>query len=136
MSGVPGPEQADPRLSAIEYHVARRIRLRRLQTGLTLMQVAERLRMSHQQVHKYETGSSRITAGQLGRLAEALRIDIAFFFQGIAPMPVRPELQEARQRLVELTDIVVRIADPLHRDTIVQLVKTLADGEDTGAEAT
>ena len=136
MSGAHRPDLADTRLLALELHVARRIRLRRQQTGLTLMQVAERLGMSHQQVHKYETGSSRITAGQLGRLAEALNTDIAFFFQGLAPMPLQPEQQEARRRLLELTDIVARIADPQYRDTIVQLVKTLADGEDTGAGAT
>lgn len=69
MSGAHRPDLADTRLLALELHVARRIRLRRQQTGLTVMQVAERLGMSHQQVHKCETGSSRITAGQLGRLA-------------------------------------------------------------------
>src|SRR4051794_32727379 len=59
------PQEAD-------RHVARRMRERRIMLGLTQQQVAELVGITYQQVHKYEAGGNRVSAGRLYRIAQAL----------------------------------------------------------------
>ena len=66
----------------VTAHVAKRIRTRRLEVGMTQQQAAGLLGISFQQLQKYEHGANRITAGRLFQLAEALDTNIAYFFDG------------------------------------------------------
>ena len=50
-----------------------------------MQQVADRLGTTAQQVHKYETGVNRLSAGRLHQLAEALEVGIGHFFAGLKP---------------------------------------------------
>ena len=52
----------------------RRIRARRLQLGLSQKALGDALGLSYQQVQKYEKGLSRIGAGRLQQIAEALNV--------------------------------------------------------------
>ncbi len=69
----------------VTAHVAKRIRTRRLEVGMTQQQAASILGISFQQLQKYEHGANRITAGRLFQLADALDTDIAYFFDGCDP---------------------------------------------------
>ena len=51
----------------VDRHVGRRIRERRTMLGLTQQQLAERIGVTYQQAHKYETGDNRVSAGRLYR---------------------------------------------------------------------
>lgn len=64
----------------IDKLVAKRIRTRRMDKGLTQQVLAERVGVASQQIHKYESGISRITAGRLLQLAEALGFSVLDFF--------------------------------------------------------
>lgn len=68
----------------IDKLVAKRIRTYRLDRGLTQQTLAEEVGVASQQIHKYESGISRISAGRLLQIAEALELSVhAFFdFQG------------------------------------------------------
>jgi transcriptional regulator with XRE-family HTH domain len=48
---------------------------------MSQQQLAAALGLSFQQVQKYETGTNRIGAGRLQRLAEILEVPIGFFFE-------------------------------------------------------
>ncbi|CAN5216265.1 helix-turn-helix domain-containing protein [soil metagenome] len=64
----------------IDAYVGARIQARRQALGLTLSAVAEALGISFQQLRKYETGTNRLSASRLHRLAEALNTSVAAFF--------------------------------------------------------
>ena len=56
----------------IDRHVGERLRRRRRLMGLTQKELAERVGIRFQQIHKYETGINRMTASRLYELARAL----------------------------------------------------------------
>jgi transcriptional regulator with XRE-family HTH domain len=67
----------------IDQHVGRRIRLLRLQRGWSQQELADRLGISYQQLHKYENGSNSISAGRMADVAAQLRCNPAVFFAGL-----------------------------------------------------
>ena len=69
-----------PRADALDALVGKRVRERRLALGLTVQELAAALGVPYQQLHKYETGANRLSAGRLFLLAEALRVEVAHFF--------------------------------------------------------
>ena len=57
-----------------------RIRARRLLLGLSQEALAQTLRLSPQQIHKYEKGQSDIPSSRLEELSKALQAPIGYFF--------------------------------------------------------
>jgi transcriptional regulator with XRE-family HTH domain len=68
---------------AIDAHVGRQLKARRLQLRLKQGDLAEALHVSIQQVHKYETAKSGLPVEKLLRLSQALGVPPAYFFDGI-----------------------------------------------------
>lgn len=64
----------------VDVHVGKRIRHRRWLVGVTQQQLAEKVGIKFQQIQKYETGANRVSASRLWDIAEALEVDIGFFF--------------------------------------------------------
>lgn len=74
----------------VDAHFGDRIRSRMKALGLTLADVAAVADLRFRQLHKYECGLQRISAGVLYRIALALEIDVAYFFEGLtATAPAR-----------------------------------------------
>lgn len=67
----------------IDRHVGERLRRRRRLMGLTQKELAERVGIRFQQIHKYETGINRMTASRLYELAQALGAPVEHFYEGI-----------------------------------------------------
>src|SRR4051812_20241014 len=75
----------------VDRHVGARISERRAMLGLTQRQVAGLLGVTCHQLHKYEIGFNRVSAGRLHRIAEALGVGPAYFFEDLgAERPPRP----------------------------------------------
>jgi transcriptional regulator with XRE-family HTH domain len=70
--------------SDADWHVCQRMRERRAELGLAQQQMAELIGVTYQQVHKYETGLSRMSAGRLYQIAQAMGVKISYFFEGVA----------------------------------------------------
>jgi transcriptional regulator with XRE-family HTH domain len=70
-------------ISAIDRHITKRIRVAREAMGLSQKALAEKLGIAFQQVHKYEAGTNRISAGRLYEASRALRKPVTFFFEGL-----------------------------------------------------
>ena len=76
----------DPhKLEAIDVHIGSRIRARRRLLGMNQSELARRIGVTFQQVHKYETGQSSITAARLYTVASALGVTFDYFYDD---MPV------------------------------------------------
>ncbi|MFC6638802.1 helix-turn-helix domain-containing protein [Sulfitobacter sp. JBTF-M27] len=67
----------------VDVHVGQRIRQRRWLTGMTQQRLAELVGIKFQQIQKYETGANRVSASRLWDIAEALGVDVSFFFEGL-----------------------------------------------------
>ncbi len=76
-------KQAPRSPNAIDRHIASRLRLRRLEAGMTQKELAEALGISFQQVQKYENGTNRISARALYQVSIALVVPVQYFFEGL-----------------------------------------------------
>ncbi len=71
--------------SPVEVHIGTRLRLRRQALSMTQADLAEALGISFQQVQKYESAGSRISASRLYQVARVLDVPPGFFFAGLEP---------------------------------------------------
>ena len=74
------PKRPEAHRTDVDRHVSRRIRERRTVLGITQQHLGERIGVTFQQIHNYETGISRVSAGILGRIAEALGVEVGHFY--------------------------------------------------------
>ena len=70
--------------NAIDRHVASRLRLRRLEAGLSQTVLADTLGVTFRQLQKYEGATNRISAGALYQLALTLDVPVQYFFDGLS----------------------------------------------------
>jgi transcriptional regulator with XRE-family HTH domain len=66
----------------VDRHIGTRIRMRRLQLGMTQGELGEALGVSFQQVQKYEKGLNRVGGSNLAAIADKLGVAVGFFYQG------------------------------------------------------
>jgi transcriptional regulator with XRE-family HTH domain len=77
------PTKLNPRSAGnADIEMGRRIGLRRVEIGLSQSELGEKLGVSFQQVQKYEKGVNRVGASRLQLIAEALGVDVTFFYEG------------------------------------------------------
>jgi len=58
---------------------------------MTQQQLAEAVGIKFQQIQKYETGANRVSASRLWDIADALDVEISFFFEGIGKEEEMPK---------------------------------------------
>jgi len=75
----------------IDLHLGKRLRRRRRLLGLTQQQLAVAVGIRFQQIQKYECGANRISASRLWQLAEALEVQVSYFYDGLAEAQARAE---------------------------------------------
>lgn len=78
----------------VDVHVGQRVRQRRWMVGMTQQQLGDRVGIKFQQIQKYETGANRISASRMWDIANALSVQVSFFFEGLDGQV--PESEEAR----------------------------------------
>ncbi|MCB1993811.1 MAG: helix-turn-helix transcriptional regulator, partial [Geminicoccaceae bacterium] len=82
---------------------------------------------------KYETGINRISAGRLYQIAQALGVDIGYFFDDLDPdkqsRPKSTEMMPQQRMLLELARNFAAIGNRKHQDAICNLARVLASGE-------
>lgn len=126
----------------IDVHVGLQVRLRRKELKISQEKLAETLGLTFQQVQKYERGANRISASKLYEIARTLRVPIGWFFEGLTdPSTGRdPELDTfgptyahdflMTQEGVDLANLFPRIGQKRVRRRLVDLVRSLAEGEE------
>lgn len=50
---------------------------------MTQQQLAQCVGIKFQQIQKYETGANRVSASRLWDIADALDVEVSFFFEGV-----------------------------------------------------
>ena len=69
-------------IDPLDRMIGARIRMRRAQLGLTQTQLGEHLKVSFQQVQKYEKGINRVAASRIAAIAVFLKVSNTYFFSG------------------------------------------------------
>jgi transcriptional regulator with XRE-family HTH domain len=125
-SGSPGPGRS--RAQDIDRHVGARMRERRIMLGLTQQQMAELIGVTYQQAHKYEKGINRVAAGRLYHIAQALGVDVSYFFEGLNSDKAFKATPQQRM-LLELARNFIGIPTRKHQEAICSLARALSDPE-------
>jgi transcriptional regulator with XRE-family HTH domain len=116
--------------TAADREIGRRLKIRRLDLGISQTAVADALGLTFQQVQKYEKGANRISAGRLQQLAEILDVSIAYFYDekiaGTKKHQTAFALLETAYSL-RLMRAFIRIKDRRIQLRTVELVEGIAD---------
>jgi transcriptional regulator with XRE-family HTH domain len=119
------------RAQDIDRYVGARMRERRIMLGLTQQQMAELIGVTYQQAHKYEKGVNRISAGRLYQTAQALGVDVGYFFGGLAGGGSGPEgeprLTSQQRLLLELARSFTSMPSRRHQEALCGLARALAN---------
>jgi DNA-binding Xre family transcriptional regulator len=81
MKQVKRNKPAPRRPTAIDAYIGAQIRKRRLALKIHLPQLAKALRVTKQQVQKYETCQNRVTAARLYEICKVLNVRITSMFK-------------------------------------------------------
>src|SRR5215218_10868512 len=103
-----------------DRHVGARLRERRVALGLTQQQMAELIGVTYQQAHKYEKGTNRISAGRLFRIAQALDVEVGFFFDGMGTERVA-EPNDRQRAMLDLARSFAHLPTRRHQQVICDL---------------
>lgn len=128
----------------IDIYVGGRMRLRRIQLGLSQSALASKIGVSFQAVQKYESGDIRISASRLYDVAQVLEVSPAFFFEGypdgiVAKNIAQDSLSASetfdRREVMSLIRGYYGIRDPQLKADVLRLISKLGDrsGDETAA---
>ncbi len=102
--------------NSVDQAVGANIQKLRIAKNLTLAELAVRLGISHQQLHKYEHGSNRACASMVYGLSRALDVPVISLFHGVESIDdfetLAAELATARNRckdIVNSTSCLLRL---------------------------
>lgn len=134
-AGAPGGNPAW--LRALDLHLGRRVREQRTIAGLTQAGLAARIGVTYQQLHKYEVGLNRMSAGTLFALGTVLGQPVNWFYEGF-DADVPSHLPRRGRMLLELSRSTALIVDTRELRVLGLLARLLArrgsggsDGEGT-----
>jgi transcriptional regulator with XRE-family HTH domain len=133
---------SEPRTpNVVDLHVGGRVRMRRKMLGLSQEALADALKLTFQQVQKYERGANRVSASKLYEIAKTLQVPVSYFFDGLAD-PMTNDVDEvgaAAERVVteflntpeglELAEIFPKIGRGRVRRQVLDLVRAMAEDE-------
>jgi transcriptional regulator with XRE-family HTH domain len=124
-------EIGEKRPHPVDRHVGARLRLRRMQKGLSQSALANAIGVTFQAVQKYESGDIRVSASRLYEIARFLETDIGFFFaedgaDSPACVPLADELDG--RRTLQLVRAFHAIPDAQLQSDVLRLVSRLAGG--------
>jgi transcriptional regulator with XRE-family HTH domain len=102
--------------------VGARIRARRVSLGLSQQQLAAKVGVTYQQLHKYEHGINRVSASRLQDIAQALGITVGSLFENVG-CPVLPPT-EGRRLALETSRLMQEMPE-WARQSVAALAKTL-----------
>lgn len=118
-----------------DIQVGARLRVRRIELGLSQTDLGGQVGITFQQIQKYEKGVNRIGASRLLAIAGVLHVPVAYFF------PEEPDDEDAQPGPTEVLELLrapgaldllrdfARIRDPAARKALVAMAKALATGQ-------
>ena len=123
----------------LDLHIGGRLREIRVRAGRNQQELGQQLGISFQQIQKYESGTNRISASVLFRLAQIFDVPPSYFYEGISAamtnIPPAVQLERNDDRVQEfartaegtlLLDAYLRLDDPAIRKRVLALIRSMA----------
>jgi transcriptional regulator with XRE-family HTH domain len=113
--------------------IGARVRTLRLQRGLSQSELGKALRVTFQQIQKYEKGANRISAGRLQQIADVLKVPVTFFYSGLGEQRNDGWSLDVEFGFLQtggamrLVRAYARIKRPDTRSALVRLAEAVAD---------
>lgn len=135
---------AKSRVDSVDHLVGKRLRKRRIMMGLSQGDLGEAVKVSIQQIQKYEKAVNRISSGKLHSFAKLLRVPVSYFFENeeeTASQEISgytmaeesanfaPEENATEREVVLLIKYFNSIATTELRKKLIDIAKTLACSE-------
>ena len=103
----------------VDIHVGGRVRLRRTLLGISQQKLAAGLKLTFQQVQKYEKGSNRMGSSRLWQASQILDVPISFFFDdmpegiegGTTSSEAAPLAEFTKRSILEFMKDFVKMSD-------------------------
>ena len=137
------PDIQPKRPNPVDVHVGKRVRLRRTLLGMSQTKLGDALKLTFQQVQKYENGSNRIGASRLYQVSQILGVPVSYFFDEMdqltavanenAPSAASggaPSDLVAKRETLELVRAYYRIGNPKVRRGIVDMIRAIGRSSD------
>ena len=121
----------------IDIHVGNRVRLRRTLLGMSQEKLGEAVRLTFQQIQKYEKGMNRIGSSRLYQFSQILDVPVSFFFDDMSEHVASAQPGAAtesdferdplaKRETLELVRAYYRISEPAVRKRVFELTKSIA----------
>lgn len=126
---------------AVDVHVGQVIRRRRRTLGMQQSVLADALDITPQQIQKYETAQSRITASALFQIARVLKVPVAYFFAELDELEFQSFNDEIEANVSaflkssdgqELALVFPQIGDIAVRKQFLSLARAMANASQAG----
>ena len=106
-------------------HLGSKLKLRRLALGLTQTKVANAIRVTFQQIQKYEKGTNGVSSIRLLQLSNYLKVPINYFFEDFSAYLLNLEKSKEGHMNVNY-NFLVKIYSELTTDQKIKFSKNLS----------
>lgn len=115
--------------------LGRKVRELRRSRGMTQKELASAVGVTGAQLHRYETGATRVAASRMIAIAEALGVRPDVLLESAAPesMPSLPTETTTGDDLLELIQLFSAIGDPKNRNAILAVARMMVSSNPTGS---
>ena len=107
-------------------HLGNKLKLRRLDLGLTQTKVAKAINVTFQQIQKYEKGTNGVSSIRLLQLSNYLKVHINYFFEDFPEYLVNLEKSKESHRNINY-NFLNKVYQELDSDQKIKLKKMLQD---------
>ncbi|PYI58960.1 MAG: transcriptional regulator [Verrucomicrobia bacterium] len=129
---------ATRKFGPLDAMVGARIRMLRVDRGISQTVLAERIGVTFQQVRKYERGANRVGANRLSQIASVLDVSVGELFESSgaeSPSLNSPGHLLAEPEALRVLKAYARTPSPRVRSGIAKLVESIVD-RTSGTKAT
>ncbi len=114
-------------LAKVDKTIGDKIYSLRLAKGLSRLQLAEVIEVTHQQLQKYEKGVNRIPIGRLMLVSKALDKNIRYFLEQIdGDKDIEITVTQHQRMCIEVSRNFMKITNSKHQEALNALVRSLA----------
>ena len=125
-----GVRPGTKRTTEVDGIIGAKIRMRRGELGMSQTDLAKAVRVTFQQVQKYEQGKNRVGGSRLDGIARALQVPVSYFFEQTSEEmeAVQGSLLSTRGA-VSLLRAYAAIKDRHQRQAMINLARAMAGEE-------
>lgn len=114
-----------PKPDDVDVQVGKNLRAFRRLTGMSQEELSTKVGITFQQIQKYESGTNRISASRMYKLATVLKINVTDFYRGLEDNGEKDMLSLDKETL-ELISVYQQVTDEKLRKSILSVLKKLA----------